>query len=179
MLPQLQENITANASVVSAAAPSLPISAVTTLPLCWGDVSSAGAVIAALGGKCDVIIAADVVYHEELIEPLLQTLLELTHPDTGLTSTSHAGPPPVLISYVQRFKRAKEFLKKARRAFDVDVLSVSPVVDYDALNWNRGGSVVDVHSASADVTVFAPGAAEPPVSCLAYHYLLRRKALKK
>jgi hypothetical protein len=42
----------------------------------------------------------------------------------------------VILSYVQRFKRAKAFFRKARRWFNVEAIPRPPVVDYDALCWS-------------------------------------------
>jgi len=115
----------------------------------------------------DIIIAADVIYHDPLIEPLLQTLIELTnielcekYPSPSYTksitsSTTALSPistyaipnssstfsftgnkiPIIIISYVQRFKRAKQFFKLAKKYFDIDILHQSEVIDYDVLTW--------------------------------------------
>lgn len=97
----------------------------------------------------DVIIGADIVYHEPLIQPLLQTLLALTNPlpaslELSSPSTSAAvddayqsrQPPLVILSYVQRFKRAKQFFKLAKKHFEaVKQVHTGPVCDYDALTW--------------------------------------------
>jgi hypothetical protein len=115
-------------------------------------------------------VAADVVYHDHLLEPLLAALLALTSPPAQAeVAAAPAGalwwepveggaapvwrPPPVLLSYVQRFKRAKRFFKLAAAHFDVSILAphvargaaaqqATPatggghVVDYDALSWS-------------------------------------------
>jgi len=117
-----------------------------------------GALREALGVKrvaLDYIVAAGVVYHDPLIAPLLHTLLELTEsPSEG----GEEGPPPptIILSYVQRFKRAKRFFKLAAAHFDVKVVAGPPTgggqgkattsttatipggglcVDYDTLTW--------------------------------------------
>ena len=186
ILPQLIANIAANAAV-RPCDPSVIPHPVLTWPLSWGDPASAGAVLSQFTTqfgetgtpprpRCDVILAADVVYHEALIGPLLTTLAALTPPLTGLCSAHTHAAPLVLVSYVQRFKRAREFLKHARKLWDVAVLPVGHVVDYDALNWNRGTPLLCVDSGSADVRGFVCGPTDAgiPVTCLAYHYLLRR-----
>jgi hypothetical protein len=114
--------------------------------LAWGDAAHSAALLGVLGPSrgLRVVVGADVVYHEPLIEPLLASLVALTE---------GPAPPPVLLTYVQRFKRAKLFFKKARRSFDVEALSLGEleralagpgappppfaglVVDYDALTF--------------------------------------------
>jgi hypothetical protein len=57
-----------------------------------------------LTGLVDYIVAADVVYHEPLIEPLLQTLVALTELEVGHTHhepESQHSPPVIIMSYVQ------------------------------------------------------------------------------
>ena len=92
-------------------------------PLLWGEHP----------GDCpDFIIGADVVYHEPLIAPLLETLVALTEPRplrAGYT------PPRIILSYVQRFKRAKAFFKLARKWFEIYTTACGDVVDYDTLTW--------------------------------------------
>jgi hypothetical protein len=111
------------------------------LPLSWGvdaDVAALRDYLrdAARGaqqrasGLPDVIVGADVVYHEELIDPLLSTLRLLTDADAD-----SGAPPVIVLSYVQRFKRAKRFLRLARKHFDVDAIATGDVVDYDVLTW--------------------------------------------
>jgi hypothetical protein len=115
ILPLLRDNLHRNAGD-SATAAELP----------WGDAAAASAVARSFPGAApDWIVAADVVYHEHLIEPLLQTLVELTR---------GPKPPKVLMSYVQRFKRAKSFFKLMRKHFVVEEEIVLPdVVDYDVI----------------------------------------------
>ncbi len=56
-------------------------------------------------GLLDVIVAADVVYHEPLIEPLLQTLVALTDPPVRSADPTErqctCAPPRIVMSYVQ------------------------------------------------------------------------------
>lgn len=131
-------------------------------PLTWGEEGGVGRLMNAMREKLgvervalDYIVAADVVYHDPLIAPLLQTLVELTE---GGPSEGDQGPPPpiIILSYVQRFKRAKRFFKLAAAYFDVKVVAGPPTggggggegeattatvpggglcVDYDTLTW--------------------------------------------
>ena len=144
------------------------------LPLSWGvdaDVAALRDYLrdAARGaqqrasGLPDVIVGADVVYHEELIDPLLSTLRLLTDADAD-----SGAPPVIVLSYVQRFKRAKRFLRLARKHFDVDAIATGDVVDYDVLTWAlplvagaraaraaraRGASSAEVAAAAATAKV--------------------------
>jgi protein N-lysine methyltransferase METTL21C len=70
--------------------------------------------------KPDLILGADIVYHEHLIQPLLDTLLALTEPSMYEGST----PPPIVMAYVQRFKRAKQFFKLAQKHFEIKTVPV-------------------------------------------------------
>jgi hypothetical protein len=125
MLPLLQLNIESNF-------PSLPRLA-STFPLTWGVESDVTALRSSLTRYPDVIIGADVVYHEHLIDPLLNTLKWLT--ERNKDDQIGRDPPVVVITYVQRFKRAKKFLKLAKKFFEVTIYSTGYVVDYDVLTW--------------------------------------------
>jgi len=124
MLPLLGSNLESNF-------PSLPRLA-STFPLAWGVESDVAALRSSLTRFPDVILGADVVYHDHLIEPLLNTLKWLTKRD----DTTGCDPPVIVISYVQRFKKAKRFLKLAKKSFDVTIYSTGHVVDYDVLTWS-------------------------------------------
>ena len=143
VLPLLEANIAANRASED---PERPL---RCAPLQWGSGSAAAALPALLapGEPLQYIVAADVVYHDEFIAPLLAALLELT------SAPAHApepwAPPLILLSYVQRFKRARRFFKLAAAHFEVEVLagagrggpagSGAPggglCVDYDTLSW--------------------------------------------
>jgi hypothetical protein len=106
-------------------------------PLQWGTegaggVAGVGALLQGLGQRLDYIVAADVVYHDEFIAPLLAALLQLTEPPPPAPPAEGAGaapaaapwaPPTILLSYVQRFKRARRFFKLAAAHFEVQVLA--------------------------------------------------------
>lgn len=101
-----------------------------------------------VAGLIDVIIAADVVYHEPLIEPLLQALVTLTDPPpreatdasaASLATLCQCPPPSIVMTYVQRLKQAKVFFRLAKKWFDIEVIPVGSVVDYDILSWGAWG----------------------------------------
>ena len=140
----------------------------------WGSGGSAAALATRLaaparticacsaGGRpvraIDLIVGADVVYHEELIAPLLETLVELTTPSpvpAGACKNCIAAtqPPAVVLAYVQRFKRAKMFWKRATRWFDVERVAAAEVIDYQELSWQLPRLLAHVHGAGSEPTL--------------------------
>jgi len=128
----------------------VPIGSLLTLPLTWGEAGSVERfrrdLRERLGGdtdEIDFILAADVVYHDPLIVPLIETLIAFTDPPSQ--ASPDWKPPSIIISYVQRFKRAKRFFKLASVHFDIEVVAGSAssssvqgggaCVDYDSLTW--------------------------------------------
>lgn len=106
------------------------------------DAAARGHGESTLAGSADLdlILGADIVYHEHLIEPLLHTLIDLTEPRAANAAASSAAaepskPPVVILSYVQRFKRAKAFFKLATQHFEVQAIPTRDVVDYEVLTW--------------------------------------------
>jgi hypothetical protein len=77
------------------------------------------------GGRAepDVIVAADVIYHRHLFDPLLECLLHLT---------DGAGPTEVLLSHVRRWKTDRHFFRKAGRSFAIAEVVGGPDGDADA-----------------------------------------------
>lgn len=178
VVPLLSENVTVNAPVRCSPRSGLGGAAQSgsccAMPLTWGDKGHVASIRDALAERFgtprpDVIVAADVVYHEHLIEPLLDALVQLTDATpseqqsqtngscsssssgspaasdaatptacsaaTATSSTNAVAPPLIVIAYVQRFKRAKAFFKKARKWFDVSSVTLPAVVDYDVMSW--------------------------------------------
>jgi len=127
MLPLLKSNLDTNI-------PSLRSGSV--FPLAWGIEADVKSLRSSLATKFpNVILGADVIYHDHLIEPFLNTLLWLTEIDSE-SSSGCTLPPVVVISYVHRFKRAKRFLKLAKKNFEIDIYPTGKVVDYDVLTWS-------------------------------------------
>ena len=141
-VPAVVPLLTANLAAAGCSAHEL--GSALAAPLVWGSTDAVSSLLndglvrqslcdttSTHAPRFDLIVAADVVYHEPLIVPLLETVLaltELTHND--------GSPPRVLIAYVHRFKRARSFFRLARRHFDVQVLPAGGVVDYDTLVWS-------------------------------------------
>lgn len=64
---------------------------------------------------------------------------------------------PPCCAIVQRFKQAKAFFRLARQSFDIEVIPVGTVVDYDVLSW--GNWTADASGAGGSEAVDASGAA--------------------
>ncbi len=158
VLPVLSKNIqTARTLLEERSLPSLPTppgDGLSTQSFLWG--SSHAEYAAALGGfdPPQVVLGADIVYYEELIDPLLHALKWLCTPGQGVPHGG--GAPLIVLTYVQRIRKAKAFTKRAAAAgFSIDVYQLPHVVDYDVL----------LHRALHPTARFAAtplNAAEPP-----------------
>ncbi|PIN16471.1 putative N2,N2-dimethylguanosine tRNA methyltransferase [Handroanthus impetiginosus] len=105
VLPNLQFNVDANAGILE-----LHGGAVNVAALSWGDVQH----MEALGREYDVILGSDVVYHDHLYEPLLQTLRFFL-----LGSEKEVV---FLMAHLKRWKKESAFFKKAKKVFHVEVM---------------------------------------------------------
>lgn len=106
LVPLMQKNIAANSRSVCAQA------------LSWGTEESKN-----LSGSFDVILAADVVYSAELIEPLLHTLREV-----ALANTL------VVIAYRYRGPQEERFFTLAAEDFIIEKVALEQ-------DWNQGLSI--------------------------------------
>ena len=158
VLPVLRQNIhTARELLKAHALPDLPVhpsDSLGTAEFLWGSAHSTYADSMAAQPPPQVILGADIVYYEELIDPLLHALKWLCTPGGGVP-LGH-GAPLVVLTYVQRVRKAKAFTKRAVAAgFSLDVYQLPHVVDYDVL----------LHRALHPASRFAANpldAAEPP-----------------
>lgn len=206
----LQRNLDSNLTVVqdSCAAASVAAGSCVAVPLPWGSdpgllQAVADHVYASNGRRsCDLIVAADVVYHEHLIGPLVDSLVQLTNPWPAPTTMTTTPPPPtaevpppathspptILLTYVQRFKRSKRFFKQLRKHFVVQPVRLESVCDYDVLNWGwAGDGTLSVHSKFANksnVEQIVAGvkghprrelAGDAVAFCAAAYYIISRK----
>ncbi|KAG7026794.1 Protein-lysine methyltransferase METTL21C, partial [Cucurbita argyrosperma subsp. argyrosperma] len=106
VISNLQFNVEANADVVAANG-----GCVRAASLHWGEPIDAELI----GQEFDLILASDVVYHDHLYDPLIQTLRSFLL-DGG-------NPKMVLLmAHLRRWKKDSAFFKKARKFFEVDVL---------------------------------------------------------
>ncbi|XP_010550414.1 PREDICTED: protein N-lysine methyltransferase METTL21A-like [Tarenaya hassleriana] len=93
-------------------------------PLRWGEAGD----VELIGRRFDLILASDVVYHDHLYDPLLETLRLLL-----LGSEKRM----LVMAHLRRWKKESVFFKKARKLFDVDVIHSD-----DPLEGSRIGVVV-------------------------------------
>lgn len=108
VLENLNFNADANAQVVATFGGKVHVA-----PLRWGESDD----VALLGRNVDMVIASDVVYHDHLYEPLLETLRLI------MTAMQLEGKRLIfLMAHLRRWKKESVFFKKARKLFDVDVI---------------------------------------------------------
>lgn len=110
VISNLQFNVEANADVVAA-----NDGCVQVAPLHWGETVDAELI----GQGFDLILASDVVYHDHLYDPLLQTLRSFLCGEGNSKMV-------FLMAHLRRWKKDSVFFKKARKLFDVEVLHTDP-----------------------------------------------------
>ncbi|KAL7604066.1 hypothetical protein Lser_V15G19685 [Lactuca serriola] len=82
-------------------------------PMSWGETEE----MEAIGREYDLIIGSDVVYHDHLYEPLLQTLKFLL-----LDGGGDAGEKVFLMGHLRRWKKESGFFKRAKKHFQVELI---------------------------------------------------------
>ncbi|XP_020229570.1 protein-lysine methyltransferase METTL21D [Cajanus cajan] len=107
VVPNLQFNADANAQAVGPTGGSLRVA-----PLRWGHADD----VAAIGREFDLIVASDVVYHDHLYEPLLETLRLM------MVGRSEGKKIVFVMAHMRRWKKESAFFKRAKKHFNVDVL---------------------------------------------------------
>lgn len=107
VVPNLRFNADANKGVVGPTG-----GAVSVASLRWGHADD----VAVIGREFDVILASDVVYHDHLYEPLLETLRLM------MLIGSERSKMVFVMAHLRRWKKESSFFKKAKKHFDVDVL---------------------------------------------------------
>jgi predicted nicotinamide N-methyase len=118
VVPNLKFNAEANADVVVSNGGT-----VTFAPLRWGHDAD----VDLIGDEFDVVLASDVVYHDHLYDPLIETLRLML-----------IGKKIVFVmAHMKRWKKESMFFKKARKYFSIDVLHVDV-----PCNGSRVGVVV-------------------------------------
>jgi predicted nicotinamide N-methyase len=111
VIPNLRFNADANTSVLT-----LNGGAVHVAPLSWGEADD----VELIGRDFDLVLASDVVYHDHLYDPLLETLRSFL-----LDSENDKGGGKVFVmAHLRRWKKESVFFKKARKLFQVEVLHV-------------------------------------------------------
>ncbi|KAL6008744.1 hypothetical protein ACLOJK_021970 [Asimina triloba] len=117
VLPNLQYNANANAAAITSSG-----GAVDVRCLRWGEFED----MASFGLQFHLLLASDVVYHDHLFEPLLQTL-----------SFFLQGGVQLLMAHLRRWKKDSIFFRKARKLFDVTMIHRD-----DPLPGSRTGVVI-------------------------------------
>ncbi|KAM1701915.1 hypothetical protein TB2_026645 [Malus domestica] len=111
VIPNLLFNVEANASVLAANGGVVHVAA-----LRWGEAAD----VEKIGREFDLILASDVVYHDHLYEPLLNTLRLL------MSGEAEEEGRVFVMAHMRRWKKDSAFFKKARKLFEVEVLHVDP-----------------------------------------------------
>ncbi|OMO56904.1 Nicotinamide N-methyltransferase-like protein [Corchorus capsularis] len=111
VIPNLQFNVDANADVVAQKGGNVDVA-----PLRWGEDEDA----VVIGREFDLVLASDVVYHDHLFEPLIQTLRFLLNGGEG------DEKKVLVMAHLRRWKKDSVFFKKAKKLFDVETLHVDP-----------------------------------------------------
>ncbi|KAG8373697.1 hypothetical protein BUALT_Bualt11G0051600 [Buddleja alternifolia] len=106
VLPNMQFNMDANAGLLNQHGGGVEVAA-----LSWGDVQH----MEGIGAReYDIIVGSDVVYHDHLYEPLLETL--------RFFLLGSEKKVVFLMAHLKRWKKESAFFKKAKKFFDVEVI---------------------------------------------------------
>ncbi|ESW28035.1 hypothetical protein PHAVU_003G253400 [Phaseolus vulgaris] len=118
VVPNLKFNADANAGVVGPIGGELAVA-----PLRWGHADD----VETIGREFDLILASDVVYHDHLYEPLLETLRLLMV--TKGAEREGKEKMVFVMAHMKRWKKESAFFRKAKKHFHVDVLHSDPPSD--------------------------------------------------
>ncbi|XP_076960669.1 uncharacterized protein LOC143637103 [Bidens hawaiensis] len=110
VLPNITFNADANSDVLAPRGGRVHVAA-----LSWGKVEE----MEAVGREYDIIIGSDVVYHDHLYEPLIETLRYLL---LGGSNGDGDGGKVFLMAHLRRWKKEAGFFKKAKKYFRVDLV---------------------------------------------------------
>ncbi|CAA7393694.1 unnamed protein product [Spirodela intermedia] len=114
VLPNLLFNAQANACAVAARG-----GVVEVRQLEWGrheeDAAGLGGASEKDAPAFDLVMASDVVYHDHLFDPLLQTLQFFV-----------TGEVVFVLAHLRRWKKDAVFFRKARKLFEVSVIHTDP-----------------------------------------------------
>ncbi|EOX91101.1 Lysine methyltransferase - like 4 [Theobroma cacao] len=110
VVPNLQFNVDANADVVAQKGGTVNVA-----PLRWGEDDD----LEVVGREFDLVLASDVVYHDHLFEPLIQTLHSLLNGGRG-------GKKVFVMAHLRRWKKDTVFFKKAKKLFGVETIHADP-----------------------------------------------------
>ncbi|CAA3031401.1 N-lysine methyltransferase METTL21A-like [Olea europaea subsp. europaea] len=120
VLPNILFNVNANAEMLKHHGGAVEVAA-----LSWGDTHN----MEAIGREIDLIMGSDLVYHDHLYEPLLETLkFFLSRSEKRIV---------FLMAHEKRWKKESAFFKKAKKSFDVEIIH-----NDEPSNGSRVGVVV-------------------------------------
>ncbi|OIV93422.1 hypothetical protein TanjilG_31079 [Lupinus angustifolius] len=113
-LPHVVQNLQFNADANKEGVGSTG-GAVKVASLRWGHADD----VDKIGREFDIILASDVVYHDHLYDPLLETLRMMM-----LVSGDGKERKKMVfvMAHLRRWKKESSFFKKAKKLFEVDVL---------------------------------------------------------
>lgn len=135
VLPNLQFNVDANANLVA-----LQGGTITVAPLRWGKDGD----VETIERDFELVLASDVVYHDHLFEPLLQTLRLLMDGDKKMV---------FVMAHLRRWKKESVFFKRAKKLFNVEVIHVDSPCEGSRLGvvvYRFAGKSLKLHGGSAD-----------------------------
>ncbi|XP_047955894.1 protein N-lysine methyltransferase METTL21A-like [Salvia hispanica] len=132
VLPNLQFNVDANAAALAPRGGHVRVAA-----LSWGDEAQ----MEEVGTKFDVVLGSDVVYHDHLYEPLLQTLRFL------LLGREREREVVFVMAHLKRWKKESAFFKKANKFFHVEIVHRDSPTNGDRVGVNVYTFVRRTHAA--------------------------------
>ncbi|KAF5738160.1 protein-lysine methyltransferase METTL21B-like [Tripterygium wilfordii] len=106
VISNLEFNIEANADILT-----LQGGSVRAKPLRWGEAED----VEKIGRDYDLIMASDVVYHQHLFEPLIETLRLLLGGEERMV---------FVMAHLKRWKKESAFFKRAKKLFQVETIHV-------------------------------------------------------
>ncbi|KAF9620527.1 hypothetical protein IFM89_013148 [Coptis chinensis] len=104
VLPNIQFNATANSGALE-----LNSGTVDVRSLRWGEAED----MEAIGRDFDIVLGTDVVYHDNLYDPLLRTLQFFLGEESNIV---------FVMAHLRRWKKESAFFKKAKKMFQVQTI---------------------------------------------------------
>ncbi|CAN4083279.1 unnamed protein product [Withania somnifera] len=120
VLPNIQFNIEANSKILEQQSGVVDVAAHS-----WGERQY----MEAVGTEYDLILGSDVVYHDHLYEPLINTL--------RFFLLGGGKKIAFVMAHLRRWKKESVFFKRAKKFFDVKIMHTEP-----PSNGSRIGVVV-------------------------------------
>lgn len=112
VLPNIQFNVDANSKVLEQQCGGVDVAA-----LSWGDNQH----MEAVGRDYDLILGSDVVYHDHLYDPLIETL--------RFFLLGGGKKIAFVMAHLKRWKKESVFFKRAKKLFDVQIIHTEPPPD--------------------------------------------------